>query len=284
VADPVPLKDLEDAELAYNRVRAELEAINPDDLKPMNVDVVSATSIALGSAPRILGYRERMAKLEEFNIRHVDNLTDYAKAAWYVYVTQLPVPEPADAQALIDEVVALRAKLLMWAAPLIGAGKFDEGAVNRIREGSGMKDAPSDVVALVVLYRSNWEGVSSICGVTEADLARGAEIGPAVFALVSRRENQLTGTVSDGSLRVRRAWTLLDRAYDQCRRALTFLRHDDNDADSIAPSMRRNAGGRPPAQGAQPPAPTPAPAPPVTAPGAPVVGGGGGPFSSTPQS
>ena len=179
--------------------------------------------------------------------------------------------------------------MLMWAVPLVGAGYFDEAAIDKIKEGSGNKDTPSDLVALVQLFRSKWESVQSICGVTEQDLTRGAHIGPQMFALVSRRENQVTTSVTDGSLRARRAWTLLDRAYTQCRRALGYLRFDEDDMEAVAPNLRKNAGPsrrRTPAEQASAPS-TPAEtvttpsAPAVGAPaaiGAPSVGGGSGPF------
>jgi hypothetical protein len=230
-----------------------------------------------------------MTKLPEFEIRQIDSLVDYAKAAWYLYVTNLPVPEPADAANLIEEVAKLRAKLLMWAAPLVFAGKFEESAIARIKEGSGNKDAPSDLVALVGLYRSRWEEVKSMCGVTEEDLTRGAQIGPAVFALISRREAKAVTSTPEGSLRVRRAWTLLDRAYNQCRRALQFLRAEEGDADLIAPSLRKNSGTRasggtaesgPPAEVAAPVGVSPGVAAPPLSTG-PVVGTGS-PFSPGP--
>src|SRR5690606_22053271 len=183
-----PLQDMEEAEHAYERVRGEMEALSIGDLSTMNVDVVSATSIALGVSDRILSFRERMAALPEFDMRSVDNLVDYAKAAWYAYVTNLPEPDPLEAARLMEEVKALRAKLLMWAVPLVGSGFFEEAAIAKIKEGSGNKDAPSDLVALVGLYRSRWDSIEKICGVTEEDLMRGAQIGPAVFGLISRRE------------------------------------------------------------------------------------------------
>ncbi|HKO48990.1 MAG TPA: hypothetical protein VJV79_14765 [Polyangiaceae bacterium] len=285
----VQLQDLEEAEFAYNRVKAEVEALSATDLAVLNVDIVSATSIVLGVADRILTFRDRMVKLPEFEIRQIDNLVDYAKAAWYLYVTNLPVPEPGDAANLIEEVAKLRAKLLMWAAPLVFAGKFDESAIARIKEGSGNKDAPSDLVALVGLYRSKWEEVKSMCGVTEEDLTRGAQIGPAVFALISRREAKSATSTPEGSLRVRRAWTLLDRAYTQCRRALQFLRAEEGDADLIAPSLRKNSGTRASGGTTEPePLPIASPqanvSPLVTAPPlatGPVVGAGS-PFSPRP--
>jgi hypothetical protein len=243
MATAAPLQNLEEAELAYNRVKPELDALSELELTPINVDIVSATSIALGVSDRIVAHRERMAKLPEFEIRYVDNLVDYAKAAWYVYVTNLPAADPQDLARYMEEVTSLRNKLLMWATPLVGAGKFDDSAISKIKEGSGHKDSASDLVALVGLYRSRWDEVKNMCGVTEEELARAAQIAPAVFALLSRRDFQ-TSVVSDGSLRVRRAWTLLDRAYSHCRRALGFLRYDDGDADTLAPSLRRNSGTR----------------------------------------
>ena len=81
----------------------------------MNVDIVSAASIALGVAERILTHRDCMAKLPEFDIRSADNLIDYAKATWYTYVNNLPPPEPSDSAQLMNETAELRAKLLMWA-------------------------------------------------------------------------------------------------------------------------------------------------------------------------
>ena len=46
-----------------------------------------------------------------------------------------------------------------------------------------------------------------------------------------------------GERRVR-AYTLFVRAYDQCRRAATYLRWGEEDADEIAPSLFANRGGR----------------------------------------
>jgi hypothetical protein len=280
MATSANFKDLESAERAHLRVQGEIDAVRADDLATMNVELVSAASIVLGCAERILVHRDRMAQLVEFNVKHVDHLVDYALSAWYLYVTNLPEAEPGDAEQLLSEVAALRAKLLMWSAPLVGSGLLEQGAIDRVKEGAGHKDAASDLVALVGLYRSRWDSVKQVCGVTEEDLARGAVIGPAAFALISRRENKASPTQSDTTLRVRRAWTLLDRAYAQCRRALQFLLFDEEAVARIAPNLRRNAGRT--SSSTQPEPVTPAePAAPVT-PSTPPIGGTGGPFAPAP--
>ena len=82
--------DFEDVEKAYLRVSAELESFDSSTFTYMNVDVESATAIVLGVADQVLAYRERIAKLPEFDMVHVDKLVDYAKAAWFLFVTNQP--------------------------------------------------------------------------------------------------------------------------------------------------------------------------------------------------
>jgi hypothetical protein len=247
-----PIEELEDAELAYKRVEPEALALGAGELTALNVDVVSATSIILGVARRVLGYRARMAMLPEFDIRDVDALVDRAKAALFATVTNLPPPEPKELEALLLECRTLRRHLLSWAGPLAEMQKFDRAALAQIKRGSGKKDVASDVVALVSLYRSKWDEVRTMCGVTEADLDRGAVLGTAVFAKVSRRENERSLSQSEGMLRVRRFWTLADRSYAQCRRAIAFLACGVADVDSIAPNLRRNSGKRASSRSAAP--------------------------------
>jgi hypothetical protein len=235
-----PLQELETAERSYHRVRAELEALSASELSPLNVDVVNAASVALDVAERVRSFREQMSRLPGFDLRHVDHLVDYARAAWFAAMTNVPAETSAtqstDEVAL--EVAALRAKLLMWATPLVGSGYFEEAAVARLKENSGLLHWPSDLVALLALFRARWDEVKGICGVTEADLERGSRIGPELLVRLSRREDPSQSAASAGALRVQRAWTLLHRAYGQCSRAVWYLRGED--VSSLLPSLQRS--------------------------------------------
>ena len=235
-------QDLEAAEQAYLRVRVELEAVSVAELAPFNVDIVDATSTVLGACPGIRGYRDAIAKLPDFDMRHVDSLNDYATAAWYAHVTNLPASEATEIDRLEREATQLRTKLLSWASPLAESKLFDANAIKHIRRGSGKRDAAGDLVALVALYRAHWHEVRRICAVTDIDLNRAAELGSALFGSVSRRQMRRASQLSEHALRARRAWTLLDNAYSECRRALAYLRFKAGDADQVAPSLRRNAG------------------------------------------
>ena len=84
------VSSMEDVEKAHARVAAEIDAVDATDLSTMNVDIVSAASLVLGVSERILSFRERIAKLPEYDMSNVDKLVDYAKATWFIYLTSQP--------------------------------------------------------------------------------------------------------------------------------------------------------------------------------------------------
>ena len=110
--------------------------------------------------------------------------------------------------------------------------------------GSSYKRLASDFVSLVALYRSKWTAIGGMCGVTDEQLERGGVLGPAAFAAVSRRENKMPPSLTEGAQKVRRFWSLADRSYDQCQRVIAFYEWGRADLGSIAPSLRRNVGAR----------------------------------------
>lgn len=140
--DMSTMNDLQGAERAFGRVQAGDRGACARRARADERGRDQRHLDALGVAERIVTFRERMARLPEFDVRHVDGLTDYALAAWYAYVTHLPAPDPEDLTELLDETTALRAKLLMWAQPLVGSGKLEQAALDKIREGSGHKVEP----------------------------------------------------------------------------------------------------------------------------------------------
>jgi hypothetical protein len=143
-----------------------------------------------------------------------------------------------------EEAKALRDKLLRWADPIAAEGKFNPEALRMIRAGSGRRDMPSDLASLVALFRSSWDTVKGICGVTEADLVRGGQLSMAVFTAVAHRQARTSNARSESNLRVRRAWTCLDRAYDECRRGVAFLLHRQRNAAEVTPNLRDKRGPR----------------------------------------
>jgi hypothetical protein len=235
-------EDLATAESAYLRHQPRFEALKDSELLPMNVDIVHAASITIGVAPRVMSHRDEIAELPRFDVSHVDNLVEYAKATWFAYITNAPPPAAPGLKALVNEATALRRRLLLWAEPLVEAGHFQQVAIDKVKEGQGYRDTAADISALAELYLSHWHVVENKCDLKSDDLSHARHVGQALFEVISRREFQAARWSAEGSARVRRAWTVLDRAYRQCRRAIEYLRFDEGDADKIIPSLRRNAG------------------------------------------
>jgi hypothetical protein len=233
---------LEAAELVYQRLLPAMEALREDELSIVNTDVGTAASVAFTAASRITPLREKIVALG-VDGAHVDRLVDYAQLTWYMYSIGAPLPPSTNFDDIVRESTQLRAKLFLWGTPLAAEGLIDPVHFERLRAGSGHKDTASDLVALVALYRSRWDRVQHLGTVTDADLTRAAKLGSILWGLASARENETTPPTRDASnQRIRRAWTLLDRAYTECRRALQFIRFHPGDADDYAPSLRRNLG------------------------------------------
>jgi len=102
-------------------------------------------------------------------------------------------------------------------------------------------------VTLAALYRASWDQVRTICqAVTEEELDRASFVGSAVFEAASRRAARRAAGPTEATLMVRRAWTLLDRAYTQCRRAMAYLRYFEGDHETLVPSLRTHPGPKGP--------------------------------------
>ncbi|NUQ75530.1 MAG: hypothetical protein HUU21_18450 [Polyangiaceae bacterium] len=125
---------------------------------------------------------------------------------------------------------------------------LDRKSVEAIRAGQGNLDTANDLVALAALYSSAWAQVENRSPVEWAQVERAAKLGPSILVALGARD-QPAAKVSDtfnASERRDRAYTLFARAYDQCRRAASYLRWDDGDADAFAPSFFANRGNRKP--------------------------------------
>lgn len=242
-----------EAAVAFMKVEPELEAIKPDDLQPINVDIPRAVAIAVGAVPHIQALRGQIAKeLPSVDLRIVDEIGTYALAAWYTHLLMLPATTEQKVAALLDEATPLREHLLIAAEALAHRGFLDEATVKAIREGKGNLDKANDLVALAALFSASWDRVKNKTTVEWPEVERASTLGPALLVALGARDQPgiRAPSPSDPGLRRARAYTLFVRAYDECRRAVTFLRWHEGDVDQIAPSLfaARGGGRKPSAQ------------------------------------
>jgi hypothetical protein len=231
---------------AFAKIEPELAALAAEELAPITVDVSAAVTAVLAAAPKILAHREEIVEqLPLHPIEQIDGLTTYAHGAWYAHLLHTYASgSPEAAKAMIDEAQKLREDLLVAAEALAHRGMLDADVVAKIRKGQGHADTANDLTTLAQVFTASWSKVGSKTAVERSEVDRAAELGPAVMVAIDVRKHGAKSTDTEGQRA--RAFALLARAYDGCRRALAYLRWAEGDADTIAPSLFKKRAGRKP--------------------------------------
>lgn len=229
----------EPAANALAKVEAEMAALQPTDLAPINVDIPRAVATALGARPALFALRPRIVKeLPYFPIASLDELDTYALAAWYAHLLSLPAkPNESAHKPLVSEATALRSSLLVAAQALAHRNLVDPAHVEQIRRGLGHIDLASDLVALATLFTNSWSDIEGKTTVTLLEVERAQTLGPELLAAIGVRDGAVRRPASQLADRRRRAFTLFARAYDDCRQAVGYLRWKAGDAAKLAPSL-----------------------------------------------
>ncbi len=273
-AAPVPNTD-EEFMLGFQRMEAAVRALPEQDLLPLNLDVPSTVTTVLGAWPEIRAFRDTVAALPGANMTAFDNLRDYALALAHTHGLFRGLAGPPDGLAkMAEDLSNIRDMLFADAMALAKRGVFDETRIAKLRSGLGYKSLAFDVVGLVQVLRERWADISNRTGVQQAELDHAAQLAQRLVTAVGLKEQQPVAANGVPLLR-QQAFTLLVKAYDEVRRAISFLRWHEQDVESIAPSLWSGRGTRPTPEAAPVPPPVsvePAPAPSAT-PAAPVTAG-----------
>ncbi len=97
------------------------------------------------------------------------------------------------------------------------------------------------LMALAGLLRDNWQKIATKTATTSDDLDQAELIGDQLVNAVGTRE-QTPSSVADITEQRQRNFTLFLNAYDEVRRAITFLRWKEDDLESVAPSLYSGRG------------------------------------------
>lgn len=234
------------SEAALKAVQGEIEALDAGTLATINLDIPQAVSVALGVIPHLAEFRPQIVKsLPDHPIETFDKLHTYALAAYHAHILWLP-PETSEnrVRTLLDEAAPLRANLLSDAEALARRGRLDAETVAQIRADQGNVDTANDLVALSALFMTKWEGIENNTAATIEEVKRAGELGPLLLAALGMREHGIPLGPDVAADQRRRTYTLFVNAYDETRRAITYLRWHDGDGDQIVPSLYKGRGGR----------------------------------------
>jgi hypothetical protein len=222
---------------ALEKIRRELDALSRDDLAPINFEPISAVVTARGAYPNIAKYREAILELPNFQAEHFEQFELYVQAAYCAQtLLQAASSPPEQFQELITEASQLRENLLSDATALAKRGLMSALPLENLKGNTSFKTIASDLMILTHLFRGVWPKLIGKTCVTEEELDRAEVLSDEVIYDLGQREHA-PAKIADVSLERQKAYTLFLTAYDQLRRAITFIRWNEGDADEIAPSL-----------------------------------------------
>lgn len=210
----------------------------------INLDIAVSTSQVLSVAPNLQALRPAVAKLPNFDIAQYDNIVPYTLALIYANNRhQSILTPPEEVPALLDDASKMRTIFSADANALAARGIIDGKKLGELKSGTGALDVASDLGTLVILLRENWDKVSANSGIKPAELDRAEALSERLtfaFAEKGQSKTKLAEAAEDRQ----RAFTLFVDAYDQARRAVSYLHWGDETADKLVPSLWKGRGGR----------------------------------------
>lgn len=226
------------AEAVFDRVKVELAVLKNEQLLAVNLDISAAVATVLGVLPEVRALREQMVtELPLFDIGRVDKLEDYALALSYAQAKYLSATlPPDDLEALATEAARLRERLLAESRALAHHGLVSDAQLSQLKGAKGYKNIATDLMVLTNVLQEAWPQIQGKTPTTAEDLAQASRVATRLLRVVGLREQGPAQVAAATDLRLR-AFTTLLRAYEEVRRAVSYLRAPSGDADTIAPSL-----------------------------------------------
>lgn len=252
---------------AFEAVKEEMASLQKAELQKVNVDVTAAFKATRGSIPKLAPLRPLVAQLGLFNISNFDKLETYAYALMHAQAGLLAATDDADP---IDEMnmqlTGIRESLLADAVAL-EKRKLLDARRSELKGAHGYRNLTLDVLTLSRLFRNNWEAIKNKTAVELAELDDAERLADRLISAVGVRDEGQSIVAEPAETRSR-VFTLFLRAYDEVRRAVTFIRWHEGDVDLLVPNIfggsrsRKSEVAAPDAQSTDPQGPAQTPAAP----------------------
>ncbi len=265
------LPDHSKTNAAYERRLREIESVT--ELIPITIDLPTAIATVLGALPQIQALKKEMATLP-IDEPVLDGLDDYAEACAEANARYVTAVAPAEEVVALNEAaLALRETLRSDAAALVQRGLLDEARLAAFQGHTGYKNVGFDLIDYATLFRDCWTAIQGKTALTIEEVQAAKDLGDQLVRAAGEHQ-QTPAVIAETALIRQQAFTLMVNAYDEARRAISFLRWRTDDVNTIAPSLYAGRTHRTvapdPTPAPTPPEPTPAPTPPEPTP--PVTG------------
>lgn len=236
----------DESTLAARRVAADLDAVADDDLEFVNIDAMWLVTTMLAVGPRVNGYMDAIRALPGSEAAVIAKLGDYTQALSYWQAQTLlattPTPELA---AMVETAIEVRDRTLSDLRALVNHGVLDAAAIEKFVGVNGHRKVAFDLKAMSALVHAEWPRIQGKTMITLEAMDEAAKLAGRILVAVGERD---ANPVAEAQAQKQRdkAYTLVVRTYAKARRALSYLRFAEGDADTILPSLYAGRGGRRP--------------------------------------
>ncbi|MBL8682558.1 MAG: hypothetical protein JNK05_25545 [Myxococcales bacterium] len=226
----------------FEATRAEREAItNPE--KP-TFDIASAVILVASS---MAGIEPHVTELEKMGLLPVGlfaRLPVIGSAAVYAaHQERAAKSENVQHGPLVDELDRTLARFQRNAVVLVEEGRLDRTILTTARTGTTVRDRAMDLGTLSVEFSDNFERIHGATAITSDDIARASKLSHEILASLATR-NEVSEAQQAATRDRQLAAVLLLRSWDKIRRAMTWQRWEEGDADTLAPSFFRHDNTR----------------------------------------
>ena len=215
------------------------------DYAVINMDIGPATVSVLGAKNKWRPLEAEIKKaIPTFALRNIRKLEVYTLAAGYAntqYLAATKPPEPI--KPLSDELTITKPLMLGDIGQLAQRNYLSLAPLSALRGTTGFENLAFDMLLVVGVLRKNWEKIGEHTGVTMEEIDRAENIANRLTRAIGFKEQNPTVVSAAATLR-QQAFTLFFNAFDQVRRAVTYVRWEEDDVADFLPSLYAGRGGR----------------------------------------
>ena len=223
---------------ALDAVKEEALALDGEALRQITVDIPTAAIIVRGALPALRSLRPDVAAaFREVDLGQYDQIELYTRALTQANGEYLATSRGvAEVPALTEELKEIRTTLLTDMRTAVRRKLIDRSHLDRMQGAKGAKNTATDVITLCALVRKQWPALEGRTAVVLSEIDRAEQLAEELQSALALAQNADGGVAAAADLR-QRVYTLFFNAYDEARRAMSFLRWHEGDANELAPSL-----------------------------------------------